>query len=145
MSGFDDFYFAHRIAGDKYEPSFSDNVYKVHMKLTIRSVAISDYGTYKCISKNSLGETDGSIKLYREYKNAALFKLCPFFFFFSSSFSVPADERRVMRIRERSCSFLVLVGAHHAHFAICIVIRKLSFLLVLVQIKPWPVRYNVSN
>ncbi|KAF3421851.1 hypothetical protein E2986_11130 [Frieseomelitta varia] len=25
---------------------------------------MSDYGTYKCISKNSLGETDGSIKLY---------------------------------------------------------------------------------
>ncbi|XP_024869486.1 neurotrimin-like [Temnothorax curvispinosus] len=50
--------------GEKYEPSFSDNVYKVHMKLMIRSVAMSDYGSYKCISKNSLGETDGSIKLY---------------------------------------------------------------------------------
>lgn len=37
------------------------------MKLMIRSVAMSDYGSYKCISKNSLGETDGSIKLYREY------------------------------------------------------------------------------
>ncbi|KAG7205262.1 hypothetical protein KM043_018339 [Ampulex compressa] len=34
------------------------------MKLTIRTVGMSDYGTYKCISKNSLGETDGSIKLY---------------------------------------------------------------------------------
>ncbi|XP_011698641.1 PREDICTED: neurotrimin-like [Wasmannia auropunctata] len=52
--------------GEKYEPSFSDNVYKVHMKLMIRSVAMSDYGSYKCISKNSLGETDGSIKLYLE-------------------------------------------------------------------------------
>ncbi|XP_071643523.1 neurotrimin isoform X2 [Temnothorax longispinosus] len=51
--------------GEKYEPSFSDNVYKVHMKLMIRSVAMSDYGSYKCISKNSLGETDGSIKLYQ--------------------------------------------------------------------------------
>ncbi|XP_028044529.1 lachesin isoform X2 [Monomorium pharaonis] len=50
--------------GEKYEPSFSDNVYKVHMKLMIRSIAMSDYGNYKCISKNSLGETDGSIKLY---------------------------------------------------------------------------------
>ncbi|TGZ56530.1 Lachesin, partial [Temnothorax longispinosus] len=47
--------------GEKYEPSFSDNVYKVHMKLMIRSVAMSDYGSYKCISKNSLGETDGNI------------------------------------------------------------------------------------
>ncbi|XP_032679470.1 lachesin-like [Odontomachus brunneus] len=50
--------------GDKYESSFSDNTYKMHMKLMIRSVAMSDYGSYKCISKNSLGETDGSIKLY---------------------------------------------------------------------------------
>ncbi|XP_076762855.1 lachesin isoform X2 [Xylocopa sonorina] len=50
--------------GDKYEQSLTDNAYKVAMKLTILSVEMSDYGTYKCISKNSLGETDGSIKLY---------------------------------------------------------------------------------
>jgi hypothetical protein len=43
-----------------------DNVYKVHMKLTIHSVGPSDFGSYKCVSKNSLGDTDGSIKLYRE-------------------------------------------------------------------------------
>nr|KAF7429360.1 hypothetical protein H0235_005758 [Vespula pensylvanica] len=52
--------------GEKYEPTFSDNTYKVHMKLTIRSVTMSDYGIYKCISKNSLGETDGSISLYQK-------------------------------------------------------------------------------
>jgi hypothetical protein len=44
-----------------------DNAYKVHMKLTIRSVGATDFGPYKCVSKNSLGDTDGSIKLYREY------------------------------------------------------------------------------
>lgn len=37
------------------------------MKLTIRSVGLSDFGAYKCVSKNSLGDTDGSIKLYRKY------------------------------------------------------------------------------
>jgi len=52
--------------GDKYEPVLLDNAYKVHMKLTIRSVGPTDFGSYKCISKNSLGDTDGSIKLYRE-------------------------------------------------------------------------------
>jgi hypothetical protein len=36
------------------------------MKLTIRSVGPTDFGSYKCVSKNSLGDTDGSIKLYRE-------------------------------------------------------------------------------
>ncbi|XP_076220630.1 lachesin isoform X2 [Nomia melanderi] len=51
--------------GDKYIQSVSDNTYKVHMNLTILRVAVSDYGTYKCISKNSLGETDGSIRLYQ--------------------------------------------------------------------------------
>ncbi|XP_001606663.2 neurotrimin isoform X1 [Nasonia vitripennis] len=50
--------------GEKYEPVLLDNAYKMHMKLTIRSVSQEDYGTYKCISKNSLGSTDGSIKLY---------------------------------------------------------------------------------
>lgn len=50
----------------KYEPVLIDNAYKVHMKLTIKSVTTSDYGSYKCISRNSLGETDGEIKLYRK-------------------------------------------------------------------------------
>ncbi|XP_031337553.1 neurotrimin-like isoform X1 [Photinus pyralis] len=48
----------------KYEPMTLENSYKVHMKLTIRSVNVADYGTYKCVSKNSLGDTDGTIKLY---------------------------------------------------------------------------------
>ncbi|KAJ3628424.1 hypothetical protein MTP99_015728 [Tenebrio molitor] len=50
--------------GAKYEPVLVDNAYKVHMKLTIRSVSFADYGSYKCVAKNSLGETDGTIKLY---------------------------------------------------------------------------------
>jgi len=53
--------------GDKYEPVLLDNAYKVLMKLTVRAVGPSDFGSYKCVSKNSLGDTDGSIKLYREY------------------------------------------------------------------------------
>ncbi|XP_023290067.1 neurotrimin [Orussus abietinus] len=50
--------------GDKYDQVLLDNAYKVHMKLTIQSVSESDYGSYNCYSKNSLGSTDGSIKLY---------------------------------------------------------------------------------
>jgi len=44
-----------------------DNAYKVHMKLTINSVSPSDYGIYKCVSRNSLGDSDGNIKVYRKY------------------------------------------------------------------------------
>ncbi|KAL2734019.1 neurotrimin-like isoform X1 [Vespula squamosa] len=52
------------ISGGKYEPILLDNNYKVHMKLTIHSVNTSDYGSYKCVSRNSLGDTDGSISVY---------------------------------------------------------------------------------
>lgn len=37
------------------------------MKLTIKSVTAEDYGTYKCLSRNALGDTDGTIKIYRKY------------------------------------------------------------------------------
>lgn len=40
--------------------------YKTVMRLTINPVTKNDYGTYKCVSRNSLGETEGSIKLYRK-------------------------------------------------------------------------------
>lgn len=54
-------------AGSKYVQEVFENVYKVVMKLTIVDVDIADFGSYKCMAKNSLGETDGTIKLYREY------------------------------------------------------------------------------
>ncbi|XP_055542497.1 lachesin-like [Wyeomyia smithii] len=51
--------------GKRFEPSTHEaSNYKVVMKLTIKEVDISDFGTYKCVVKNSLGETDGSIKVY---------------------------------------------------------------------------------
>ncbi|XP_039276210.1 lachesin isoform X1 [Nilaparvata lugens] len=50
--------------GARYEPMLLDNAYKVQMKLTIKSVGPGDYGAYNCVSKNSLGETDGTIKVY---------------------------------------------------------------------------------
>ncbi|XP_026680471.1 neurotrimin-like, partial [Diaphorina citri] len=59
--------------GSKYEPILLDNAYKIHMKLTIKAVTKQDFGAYKCVSKNSLGDTDGSIKLYGRYN--ALFLL----------------------------------------------------------------------
>lgn len=60
--------------GGKYEPYLSDNAYKIHMKLTIKAMSKSDFGVYKCVSKNSLGDTDGTIKVYREYLLFILFR-----------------------------------------------------------------------
>lgn len=36
------------------------------MRLTIHNVDMPDFGSYKCVAKNSLGDTDGVIKLYRK-------------------------------------------------------------------------------
>lgn len=46
--------------------------YKTHMKLTIFSVSMADYGMYKCVAKNPRGETDGTIRLYGKFKNKNL-------------------------------------------------------------------------
>lgn len=37
------------------------------MKLTIRNLQYGDFGNYRCISKNSLGETEGSIRVYGKF------------------------------------------------------------------------------
>ncbi|KAH8410098.1 hypothetical protein KR009_005867, partial [Drosophila setifemur] len=50
-------------AGDKYETASTVSGYTKYMKLKIRSVGPNDFGTYRCVAKNSLGETDGNIKL----------------------------------------------------------------------------------
>lgn len=37
------------------------------MRLKIKKVGRNTFGTYSCISKNSLGDTDGTIKLYCKF------------------------------------------------------------------------------
>lgn len=51
------------VAGEKYETVSVDNGYSKYMMLKIRAVAVEDFGSYQCVAKNSLGETDGLIKL----------------------------------------------------------------------------------
>ncbi|KAI5710114.1 hypothetical protein M8J75_005795 [Diaphorina citri] len=48
----------------KYHLNFTENSYRAHMKMTVKNLESKDFGSYKCISKNSLGETEGSIRLY---------------------------------------------------------------------------------
>lgn len=48
----------------KYGTETMENSYRSHMKLTVRNLQTNDFGNYRCISKNSLGETEGSIRLY---------------------------------------------------------------------------------
>lgn len=65
-------FFFTRFIGNKYIQEVFENVYKVVMKLTIVDVDIDDFGAYKCVAKNSLGETDGTIKIYRKYFNSIM-------------------------------------------------------------------------
>ena len=53
------------------------SMYKLDSRLHIKNLQSKDFGSYKCVSKNSLGETEGSIMLYGEYflNNILLSKL----------------------------------------------------------------------
>ncbi|KAL1492896.1 hypothetical protein ABEB36_011067 [Hypothenemus hampei] len=53
------------ITNDKYfMTEINNSYYSVQMKLTIRRTNRSDLGGYKCISKNSIGDAEGNIRLY---------------------------------------------------------------------------------
>ncbi|KAK0082302.1 hypothetical protein PV325_010732 [Microctonus aethiopoides] len=51
------------VSGEKYEAQYTDNGYNKYMSLKIRNVGPKDFGSYKCVAQNSLGGTDGIIKL----------------------------------------------------------------------------------
>lgn len=52
------------VSDHKYEAVSVESAYKVYMKLHIRNVTKKDYMEYRCVAKNSLGNSDGSITLY---------------------------------------------------------------------------------
>lgn len=57
-----------KIRTNRADTSVGTPSYKTHMKLTIFSVSMADYGMYKCVAKNPRGETDGTIRLYGKFK-----------------------------------------------------------------------------
>ena len=55
---------------DKYslrpiEYNIDDVIYRQHRELVIKNVAADDFGTYRCISENTLGSSDHNIALSR--------------------------------------------------------------------------------
>lgn len=52
------------MTNNKYETVALESLYRSIMKLRIRHLSSNDYGTYRCIAKNFLGETEGSVELY---------------------------------------------------------------------------------
>lgn len=55
------------VQGGTYESITMENVFKVIMKLIVRPLESSDFGTYKCVGKNSLGEAERLVHLHRKY------------------------------------------------------------------------------
>ncbi|XP_022824651.1 neurotrimin-like [Spodoptera litura] len=50
--------------GPKYVIGEGRSSYRVMMKLTIRNFSKNDIGTYNCVSTNSLGKSEGTLRLY---------------------------------------------------------------------------------
>lgn len=75
------------IAGDRYVLTEKEiNMYAIEMVLHIKRLQSSDFGGYKCISKNSIGDTEGTIRLYgmwfpRAFELSPLLEFCSSFFF----------------------------------------------------------------
>lgn len=71
------------IANDKYHMSeTSSSSYSVQMRLTVRGLTKTDMGGYKCISKNSIGDAEGNIRLYGKNNfshNGDAWTLCKLF------------------------------------------------------------------
>lgn len=53
-------------SGGTYETVMVDNVYKVITKLIIIPMKTSNFGAYKCVAKNFIGQAEKFIYLYRE-------------------------------------------------------------------------------
>lgn len=60
----------------KHGTETAENSYRAHMKLTVRNLQAEDFGNYRCVSKNSLGETEGSIRLYGKRVVTCVFVFC---------------------------------------------------------------------
>uniref|UniRef100_T1GML8 Ig-like domain-containing protein n=1 Tax=Megaselia scalaris TaxID=36166 RepID=T1GML8_MEGSC len=67
---------------DHYVTEQIENGYKITMRITIKNVNSTDFGSYRCVAKNSLGETDGTIKLYGKNFYYLSFLLSTFLVYF---------------------------------------------------------------
>ncbi|XP_011302040.1 protein amalgam [Fopius arisanus] len=50
---------------NNYKMDLTTSGYVTTMRLKIKSIRPQDYGSFQCMATNSLGETDGKIKLYK--------------------------------------------------------------------------------
>lgn len=61
----------------KYGITEQRNGYRGTMRLIVRNFSPSDVGTYHCVSTNSLGKAEGTLRLYGEWKFTSFFSVSP--------------------------------------------------------------------
>ncbi|KAJ8682189.1 hypothetical protein QAD02_017981 [Eretmocerus hayati] len=66
-----------KINDEHYKVVSHESGYRTAMKLTINKVRYSDFGSFKCITTNSLGETVGEIKVNGELLSLTDIFQCP--------------------------------------------------------------------
>ena len=67
------------------------NSYKFKLTLTIMRLQQEDFGTYRCISKNSIGQAEEVVELYGKYLFFHFFFSIPFFDFITS-IELPSEK-----------------------------------------------------
>jgi hypothetical protein len=48
----------------KYHVSEQVEGYRIKMRLKVTDVTLKDFGAFKCVAKNTLGEKEGFIRVY---------------------------------------------------------------------------------
>lgn len=54
------------VLGGSYNTTFESGAYIVDMKLVVRIQKAADFGIYKCIAKNAIGDSEETIKILRK-------------------------------------------------------------------------------
>lgn len=56
-----------QVPGGTFESVTMENVFKVIMQLVVRPHQLADFGAYRCVGQNSLGESERMVYLHRRF------------------------------------------------------------------------------
>lgn len=106
------------VPNEKYHMTdINNSYYSVQMKLVIKNFHKSDLGGYKCISKNSIGDAEGNIRLYGKL-NQPLTSLIYSFQTMKcwwESNRIDGDDKTELDFLEKSLKFLLQLFLYWIH------------------------------